>query len=449
MCQDSPLEAYAHEICAAAKIISGYCTLEGSPHPSLDPEAPSITLPHDAPENVQAARERMVGAAAKIQQIATEPCEYLPNLAVQYQRISAIRWLCHFQVLACIPHQGSVPYVDVASICSVPERQLRGIARMAMTSNFLCEPIPGEVAHNAVSRMFLTNPAYLGWVDFMSRFYMPVSSKFVEATEKWGNTEAKNETAANLAMNTELSSFDYITRNRDLGRRFAAYMKGVQASEGTNMRHVVSCYEWERLGNGIVVHIGGSPGTGCITLAEAFPQLRFIVQDTPDTIGNCAGFLKTQPESISNRITTSVHNFFKPQPIRHANIYLLRMVLHNHPDSEAVQILTNLVPALKTNPSARLLIMDTALPDPGTTNAVDESLMRYRDMTMMQVFNTKEREVGEFKDILERAGDNEGNLVLKNIRSAHGSTLSMLEVGYQNHADGLVNGMTNGDYTRS
>ena len=89
----------------------------------------------------------------------------------------------------------------------------------------------------------------------MTQFYMPVSGKFVEATEKWGKTDKKNETAVNIAMNTDLSSFDFITRSRDLGRQFAAYMKGVQASEGTNLRHLAADFDWERLGNGIVVHV--------------------------------------------------------------------------------------------------------------------------------------------------------------------------------------------------
>ena len=89
----------------------------------------------------------------------------------------------------------------------------------------------------------------------MSRFYMPVASRFADATDKYQDSDKNNETAANIAMNTELSSFDFITRNKELGRYFGAYMKGVQASEGTNFRHVISGYDWESLGEGFVVHV--------------------------------------------------------------------------------------------------------------------------------------------------------------------------------------------------
>ena len=126
---------------------------------------------------------------------------------------------------------------------------------MTMTSGFLCEPKSGEVAHNATSRLFVKNPALLGWTEFMTHFYMPVASRFADATEKYQGSEKKNETAANIAMDTELSSFDFITRNKELGRHFASYMKGVQASEGTNFRHVISGYNWESLEDGFVVHV--------------------------------------------------------------------------------------------------------------------------------------------------------------------------------------------------
>ena len=83
MCPTTPLEAYAEEICSSAKLISGYCSLQGHPHPSFDPQAPSVTLPPDAPLNVQQARQKIIDSSSSIQHLATEPSEYLPNLAVQ------------------------------------------------------------------------------------------------------------------------------------------------------------------------------------------------------------------------------------------------------------------------------------------------------------------------------------------------------------------------------
>lgn len=177
------------------------------------------------------------------------------GVLMQYQYIACIKWLGHFQVFAAVPLDGSVPYTSLARICSVPERQLRSVIRMAMTSGCLCEPLPGEVAHNPVSRIFVTNLAYLGWVRFIADFYMPVSSSMAEATEKWGNSEKRTETAANIAMNTSMSICDFITRSREFGNLFSGYMNGISASEGMTVRHLITDFNWARLGNGLVVHV--------------------------------------------------------------------------------------------------------------------------------------------------------------------------------------------------
>lgn len=126
---------------------------------------------------------------------------------------------------------------------------------MAITSGCLCEPQPGEIAHNPVSRQFVTLPAYLGWIRFMTDFYMPVSAQMAEATEKWGESEQPTETAVNLAMNTPLSAFTFITRSREFNKLFGGYMKGVAASEGTAVRHLLEDYDWAQLNQGLVVHV--------------------------------------------------------------------------------------------------------------------------------------------------------------------------------------------------
>jgi hypothetical protein len=54
------------------------------------------------------------------------------------------------------------------------------------------------------------------------------------------------------------------------------------------------------------------------------------------------------------------HDFFEPQPIKNAALFLLRVVLHDWPDSFARRILHQLREAAK--PSTKLLIADFVLP---------------------------------------------------------------------------------------
>jgi hypothetical protein len=41
------------------------------------------------------------------------------------------------------------------------------------------------------------------------------------------------------------------------------------------------------------------------------------------------------------------HDFFTPQPVKDADIYLYRWIFHNWDDEKSISILRNLIPALK------------------------------------------------------------------------------------------------------
>ena len=109
-CGLPPLQAYAKHISLAAETISNYCASNNIPHPSFDPGAPSVTIPSSAPLHVLDARQKLVASAAKVQQLSTEPGEYLPNLAIHVRsplsfhftqiRARPYQWICFFKLRA-------------------------------------------------------------------------------------------------------------------------------------------------------------------------------------------------------------------------------------------------------------------------------------------------------------------------------------------------------------
>ena len=159
------------------------------------------------------------------------------------------------------------------------------------------------------------------------------------------------------------------------------------------------------------------------------------MEDLPDTIANASTLLSAQPESIRSRISTQAYDFFTTQPYKGADIYLLRMIIHDWPSHMAITILKNQLDALKANPRARLVIMDTILPIPGSTSSVEEALLRVRDLTMIQAFNSREREVGEFIDLFSQASDQDGRLILRKTIKPPGSIMSVMEIAYQPSLD--------------
>ena len=79
----STVQTYAKTISSAADLIAEYCTANDLPQPSLRPDAPAVTIPLSAPLAVRDARQRLVDAAIRVQQVVMEPGDYITRLAVQ------------------------------------------------------------------------------------------------------------------------------------------------------------------------------------------------------------------------------------------------------------------------------------------------------------------------------------------------------------------------------
>ncbi|KUL89799.1 hypothetical protein ZTR_00467 [Talaromyces verruculosus] len=187
------------------------------------------------------------------------------------------------------------------------------------------------------------------------------------AQKKWGAGSTRTyETAFNLADNTDLTFFEYLSRNQGLMKDFAQYMRNVRSSEAVDIKHLLNGYEWETLPiSASVIDMGGSTGTSAIALANAYPHLTFTVQDLPENAEHGRKAAESLPADIELRITFQAHDITIPQPVHGANVYLLRMILHDWPDHEAVLILKHIVKAMDRTKS-RLLIMDTVLPKLGS-----------------------------------------------------------------------------------
>jgi hypothetical protein len=68
------------------------------------------------------------------------------------------------------------------------------------------------------------------------------------------------------------------------------------------------------------------------------------------------------------------HDFFTPQVVKDADVYIYRWIFHNWADGQSVKILQAAIPALK--PGARILINDGCLPEPGSEHQFEEKASR-------------------------------------------------------------------------
>ena len=142
-----------------------------------------------------------------------------------------------------------------------------------------------------------------------------------------------NKTAFNIARNTDKGSFEDMFTSANPARReqFHMAMKGmgVFASES-----VPRSYPWDTLPkDAVLVDVGG--GTGHITMAvlKKYPHLKLVVQDVESAVNvGKKVWQEEYPEAVEgDRVSFMVHDFFTENPVKGADAYYMRAIIHGQP----------------------------------------------------------------------------------------------------------------------
>ncbi|ORY59300.1 putative O-methyltransferase [Pseudomassariella vexata] len=418
------MEDLTRKLVSDVQALSDYIRSTGGVQPSFDRNTPITVVPHDAPLGAQEARERIMDQCLKLLQLATGPSDYMINIQPGYHYIACLQWLCHFNIFRLVPVKGEISYTDLASLAGTTETRLKSVVRMAMTTGLFLEQTPQQISHSATSALFATNEDYHNWAVYATDVSAPVAAGMVEAHKRWPYDKEKIHTAYNVAFNHDLSFFGRLAQNPALHKQFAGYMRAVATNQGTHMKHLVNGLEWGSNPKATIVDVGGSTGHSCIALAQAYPGLNFIVQDLPEVVEGGPKILEgVNDASVSSRIQYQGHNFFETNPVIGADVYLLRMILHDWNFENCVKILGAIVPSMRSKSS--IVIMDSVLPAPESVPRSSERIIRVRDLTMIQVFNSQERAVEDWEAILEKV---DSTLKISTISQPFGSVLALIKV---------------------
>ncbi|KAI0178689.1 putative O-methyltransferase [Hypoxylon sp. FL1284] len=146
-------------------------------------------------------------------------------------------------------------------------------------------------------------------------------------------------------------------------------------------------------GKPLVVDIGGLSGVDLLSVSDKHPNIPdgcLILQDLPDVVSGV--------NLDKAKIKVMGHDFFKPQPVHGSRAYFFHGVFHDWPDSDAMQILKNLAPAMKKGYS-KLLICEIVIPP--TSATIWQAGM---DMTMMAFMSSRERTEAMWRSLMREAG---------------------------------------------
>lgn len=173
----------------------------------------------------------------------------------QNQYLSCLRWALHFNIPTIIPLDGAVPYTEVALAANVPVHQLRHVVRMLITNGCFAEAKAGEMMHSPLSAKFVAGSLYRDANHFLTEITSATTYRMTEMTAQYHGSEKPNETAFNIALQTRLPFFGYLSQNPSVAAELAAGMKVLGGQDGTHTRHLINGYEWQKLGNAKIIDV--------------------------------------------------------------------------------------------------------------------------------------------------------------------------------------------------
>jgi 6-hydroxytryprostatin B O-methyltransferase len=333
-----------------------------------------------------------------------------------------MRYICHFNIPNAVPDRGEIDYQTLAKVCGVDPSQLKQNLRFAMTNRIFYEPHPNYVTHTIASLELKENNPIRPFVQWLTEDCAPMVAHQIDAIEKWGHGSAEpNQTAVNYAYNFDGPFYHFIPADLVREKRFGVTIRQVSQQPASSFKHIQAGFNWDLLGNGTVIDVGGHIGYCAVAIAQAAPKLHLIVQDRPDVVAIAKDPKTTAvPEELRDRVTFEVHDFYQPQKTP-ADAYFYRKTLLNHSDKYAAKVIGALSPALKRG--NRLLIMDYIQTDGPIPDTTFERYYRAVDLQMLLYYNCRYRTLNEWKELVS-AGDS--RLVFESACTPPGSCMPIL-----------------------
>lgn len=205
----------------------------------------------------------------------------------------------------------------------------------------------------------------------------------------WGELTSSvrtGRTAAVIALGTDV--WEHRRRHPDDGATFDATMRTFASALSPSL---ISAYDFGQ--HQLIADIGGGTGAALAGILRECPDARGILFDQPHVVAEAPALLAEQ--GVADRVRVESGDFFASVPSG-ADAYVLRRILHDWPDEEAVAILRVVRRAM--GESSRLIIVDSVVGPPN-----EDAMTKFLDMMMLVSAGGRERTHAEWSSLLTLA----------------------------------------------
>jgi SAM-dependent methyltransferase len=282
--------------------------------------------------------------------------------------------------------QGPQPANELARATGSHGPSLRRLMQ-ALTSLELCvECDDGSFALTPMGSLLRTDApnSLRSWAILCGKYVWPVSGDLLRSVKT-------GETARDRVGATD--RFGHLETDKESALVFNSAMAELSRLVSSEILH-----SYQFRGMRRIVDVGGGYGALLAAVLQAYPQLSGVLLDLPHAIEGAKANLTNA--GVADRCEFIAGSFFDSIP-GGGDAYLLKAVLHDWNDEEAVAILRKCRHAVA--PGGKLLVIERIMPERFEACALHHAIARV-DLTMLVEFGGRERTEPEFRKIFESAG---------------------------------------------
>ncbi|KAI5288167.1 hypothetical protein KEM54_005424 [Ascosphaera aggregata] len=448
---------------------------DAPPQPGEDKSPGSDALPS---KELYEAKRRLIAATGKFVEIVSDPGDRILDITSQYHEARCL----HIAASVRIPEilakgaDDGLSINEISAEAGIERRKLARILRCLCSSGVFREVEDGIFANNRISSALVNNePLRAGGLLFTCSDQLPrtlldektgpsYSTRDAAYTKASGNSDIwawfeEKQTIESLITGSSVPyPGPYGTEVSDLIKANKSDMQKKVPRPELELMHLamvgggrISCraqpfdFPWSSLGKATVVDVGGGVGGFCLQLSKLYPDLSFIIQDRAAIISKAKDevWLREHPSAMEEgRVDFQVHDFFLENPVKGADIYWIRYVLHDWPDDEAIRILSAVRKSMSLKSKLILCeqVMNTTAGCPDIPSAPEPLPANYgtfikyshcRDVAMMCLHNGIERTPAELRELVQKSG-----LIMRTIYPCR-SQVSLVECVLPEAADNV------------
>ncbi|KAJ7147632.1 O-methyltransferase [Mycena crocata] len=270
---------------------------------------------------------------------------------------------------------------DIAKKNGMDPVKIARVLRPLATQHIFREVSPNVFAHNRISALLDTGKSietilaapedkYEGAEGYSALVMLNTDETFKAAAYIQDVVLDKNpedldnelDTPLNKAFGTHVDLFTWYEKPENK-IRFKRFGMAMDASRRMSPPGILQGFRWSALPEKmLVVDVGGGIGSISLEIAKANDHLHFIVQDKAAVIQEGEKYWERQlPGCIDSGIVRfQASDFFGPQAVTNADVFLLRFICHDWSDTYTLKILKHLRAAAKD--TTKLIIIEHIVP---------------------------------------------------------------------------------------